>query len=156
MYVKITNGTVDTYPYSIGQLRRDNPNTSFPKQIPNSTLESYDVYPVVRTDPPSVDESTQNAEKNTNPTLVDGSWTLGWTITSKTTEEITAFNAEKSNENRVKRNILLGKSDWTQMNDSPLTNEQKTAWATYRQELRDISDLDAWPNLADDDWPVAP
>jgi hypothetical protein len=42
------------------------------------------------------------------------------------------------------------------MNDSPLKNEAKTAWATYRQELRDLTDLDAWPNLADEDWPVEP
>ena len=58
--------------------------------------------------------------------------------------------------NRAKRNQLLADSDWTQMNDSPLANETKTAWATYRQELRDLSDLAAWPNLGDDDWPVAP
>jgi len=57
---------------------------------------------------------------------------------------------------REKRNAKLSDSDWTQMNDSPLTNEQKTAWATYRQELRDISDLDAWPNLANEDWPLEP
>lgn len=57
---------------------------------------------------------------------------------------------------RITRNKILAESDWTQMNDSPLNNEMKTAWATYRQELRDLSDLDAWPNLADDDWPVAP
>ena len=42
------------------------------------------------------------------------------------------------------------------MNDSPLANDVKTAWATYRQELRDLSDLDEWPNLEDADWPVAP
>ena len=54
------------------------------------------------------------------------------------------------------RDLLLRESDWTQANDSPLSNDVKTQWATYRQELRDISDLDAWPNIADDDWPVAP
>mgnify|MGYP002622172932 FL=1 len=59
-------------------------------------------------------------------------------------------------ENRRKRNELLSESDWTQMNDSQLSNEAKTAWATYRQELRDLSDLAAWPNLEDADWPLAP
>ena len=66
------------------------------------------------------------------------------------------LDAKVAETNRKTRNDLLTDSDWTQMNDSPLTNEDKTAWATYRQELRDISDLDAWPNLGDDDWPVAP
>jgi hypothetical protein len=32
---------------------------------------------------------------------------------------------------------LLAASDWTQMPDSPLTDEQRAAWATYRQALRD-------------------
>jgi hypothetical protein len=59
-------------------------------------------------------------------------------------------------QHRATRNQLLADSDWTQFNDSPLSNEAKTAWATYRQELRDLSDLDAWPNLADEDWPVKP
>ena len=49
--------------------------------------------------------------------------------------------------NRAKRNQLLADSDWTQMNDSPLTNELKTAWATYRQSLRDITADESWPNV---------
>jgi len=39
---------------------------------------------------------------------------------------------------RRRRDNLLSASDWTQMPDSPLTAEQKTAWATYRQQLRDL------------------
>ena len=66
------------------------------------------------------------------------------------------LDAKTAEGHRTTRNKLLADSDWTQINDSPLSNEDKTAWATYRQELRGITDLDAWPNLADDDWPVAP
>lgn len=36
------------------------------------------------------------------------------------------------------RNFLLQDSDWTQTNDSPLSDEQKQLWKTYRQKLRDI------------------
>lgn len=44
---------------------------------------------------------------------------------------------------RRKRNSLLTQSDWTQMPDSPLSEEKKTEWAVYRQQLRDITiDLD--------------
>jgi len=32
----------------------------------------------------------------------------------------------------------LRECDWTQFADSPLTVEQKQAWATYRQALRDL------------------
>lgn len=36
------------------------------------------------------------------------------------------------------RTALLRDSDWTQVNDSPLTDQEKQAWATYRQALRDL------------------
>jgi len=156
MHVKTTNGTVDTYPYNVGQLRRDNPNTSFPKQIPDEMLESYGVHPVVYADMPSIDNRTQKTEQADEPTLVGGVWTIGWVVSDKTAEQIAEWDSNTGEANRNKRNELLADTDWTQMNDSPLTNEAKTAWATYRQELRQITDLDAWPNLADDDWPVEP
>lgn len=38
---------------------------------------------------------------------------------------------------RAQRNRLLNASDWTQTLDAPLTDEQRAAWATYRQALRD-------------------
>jgi len=41
---------------------------------------------------------------------------------------------------RNHRNNLLIESDWTQNNDSPLSDSVKTKWVTYRQELRDFMD----------------
>ena len=156
VYVKVENSQVAEYPYSIRSLRNDNPNTSFPKTMSNNALANWGVYPVTISDIPSYTARTQNVEQNTSPTLVDGTWTLSWTVSSKTSEETTKFDEGVAEDNRRIRNDLLADSDWTQMNDSPLANDVKTQWATYRQELRDMSDLDAWPNIADDDWPVAP
>jgi len=39
---------------------------------------------------------------------------------------------------RATRNVLLADNDWTQLADSPLVDEVKVEWATYRQELRDL------------------
>jgi hypothetical protein len=39
---------------------------------------------------------------------------------------------------RQKRDALLKSSDWVMMSDSPIAD--KTAWQTYRQELRDITE----------------
>lgn len=153
MYAKITNGNVDTYPYSVGQLRRDNPNTSFPKKIPSDMLESYDVYTVVYTDIPSIDDRTQKAEQEATPTLVGGNWTVGWTTTDKTAEEIQEWDDNIAAGNRSKRNSLLTESDWTQVADAPV---DATAWATYRQALRDITTHANWPNLEPNDWPTQP
>lgn len=43
------------------------------------------------------------------------------------------------------RNQILTNSDWTQLEDAPLTQEEKDHWATYRQYLRDIPKLFATP-----------
>ena len=40
---------------------------------------------------------------------------------------------------RQERNYKLLMSDWTQGVDSPLTDEKKAEWATYRQTLRDLT-----------------
>lgn len=39
---------------------------------------------------------------------------------------------------RKERNAALGASDWTQLADSPLDAGQKTAYATWRDDLRDL------------------
>jgi hypothetical protein len=48
---------------------------------------------------------------------------------------------------RTQRDNLLKKSDWTQLSDVALTAEKKTEWATYRQELRDITNSPDFPNV---------
>ena len=55
---------------------------------------------------------------------------------------------------RSHRNILLAKSDWTQVPDSSLTNEDRAAWRVYRQALRDITKTCTSPS--DVIWPVSP
>ena len=45
---------------------------------------------------------------------------------------------------RAWRNRNLAASDWTQLPDSPA---DKTAWAIYRQELRDLPAQNANPKL---------
>jgi hypothetical protein len=40
---------------------------------------------------------------------------------------------------RDKRDKLLTATDWTQVTDSPLTDENKEEWREYRQKLRDIT-----------------
>ena len=45
MYVKANNGVAEIYPYSIGLLRKDNPNTSFPKNPSDELLAEWGVFP---------------------------------------------------------------------------------------------------------------
>lgn len=55
---------------------------------------------------------------------------------------------------RAPRNYLLAQSDWTQLADAPLTQEQKTAWSAYRQALRDVPSHFNSPEEVV--WPSAP
>ena len=58
---------------------------------------------------------------------------------------------------RNKRNELLKESDWTQVNDCPLSDLKKQEWSTYRQELRDLpSSQQAIDNIADVIFPTIP
>ena len=53
---------------------------------------------------------------------------------------------------RYTRTERLGRCDWTMLTDSKLSEEKKTAWANYRQELRDLpatADITKWGT---DDW----
>jgi len=57
-------------------------------------------------------------------------------------------------EAQARRRRLLMESDWTQIPNGPLTAEQQTAWATYRQELRDITAQPDYPFTIV--WPTPP
>lgn len=52
---------------------------------------------------------------------------------------------------KQRRNSLLLASDWTQLPDVPIAT--KEAWATYRQQLRDITDQPDPFNVV---WPTPP
>lgn len=52
------------------------------------------------------------------------------------------------------RDLLMGLTDYTQAADSPLAEEQRAAWATYRQALRDLPA--AYSGDGPIPWPVAP
>ena len=61
---------------------------------------------------------------------------------------------EKEQAARNERNLKLTFTDWTQLPDAPLTAEQKAAYATYRQALRDIPEQAGFPDAIE--WPEEP
>ena len=152
MYVKIISGSVDEYPYTVEKLRKDNPNTSFPKSITDSMLADWGVYPVTQLDAPSITVRTKTNTLNAAPTLVDSVWTLGWTTSDKTSDETATYDAEMANDNRAVRNDRLSDTDFYALSDVTMSSDM----ATYRQALRDLPSHSNWPNLASDDWPTKP
>jgi len=57
---------------------------------------------------------------------------------------------------RFFRGLALKDTDWTQMPDSPLSAEKKAELAQFRQDLRDLTKHENWPNITLDDFPVDP
>ena len=57
-------------------------------------------------------------------------------------------------EAREKRDKLLSETDWTQLSDSPLSDELREAYRIYRQALRDIPSQESFP--ASIIWPELP
>ena len=58
---------------------------------------------------------------------------------------------------RRQRDRLLTESDWTQANDTPLTDANVAKWKTYRTSLRDLpSDQSSKTKYSDITWPTKP
>ena len=102
-YAKINNGQIDVYPYSIGELRRANPNTSFPDSISDEILTEYGVVVIVDHPAPSYDRETQKVEQATVPVLENGSWVIGWSIVNFTADELAEKVADLKTQQQTKR-----------------------------------------------------
>jgi hypothetical protein len=84
-YLKITDGAVTQYPYSLSQFRQDNPDTSFPREIGDALLAEWSVYKVTAVPRPA-STLTQDAVEQT-PQLVNGVWTQVWAMVDVSPEE---------------------------------------------------------------------
>jgi hypothetical protein len=148
MHVKAINGVVESYPYSIGNLRKDNPHVSFPKNPTPEMLATWNVYPVEPVGAPSVDR-TQDV-KEVYPVYNNG-WKQTWVVTQATAGEIAERTQAQAERIRSDRDERLVKTDWTQVADAPV---DQAAWAAYRQALRDIPQQEGFPWTID--WPNTP
>ena len=147
MYLRIINNTID-YPYSLQKLRDDNPYTSFPSEMTESLMNEFNIHEVRQT--PMPNDYTKNISEGT-PILVEGVYYQNWEQTNASESEINSRIQIKWEEIRQIRNELLQECDWTQLND--IATEIKTAWQSYRQELRDVTTQSNPFSIV---WPVKP
>jgi len=139
-HLKLTNGQPEIY--SIGQLRRDNPKTSFPKVPSDALLADWGVYPYTVQDQPTVDYMTQTL-KQTALAEVNGAWTQGW--------EVSNLPVEDAGRNiRSQRDNLLQQTDWMALIDVTM----EPYWREYRQQLRDMTAQEGYPYSVI--WPTKP
>ena len=83
---------------------------------------------------------------------VEGKYVVNGQIVPRPQAELDAEDLEQSwFKLRGNRNHLLSQSDWTQVPDAPV---DAAAWATYRQQLRDLPANTTDPRNVE--WPVPP
>ena len=143
LLVKISNGEVAQYPYTLNDLRREHSHTSFPKTISEETLAKYGVYSVTLLTQPNYDYLVQSPVLSTVPYLDVDSWKLSYTVEDQP-QEIAEENI------RSTRNQLLDDTDWMATTDNTLSAEM----TSYRQALRDITSQTGFPYSVE--WPVKP
>jgi hypothetical protein len=97
MYIKLTNSAPETY--SIGQLKADNPQVSFPATVPEDVLAEYNVYPVTPTEPPTSTE-TEVAEDAGYLQLADNSWVQAWRVRPMTEQELADLAQQKDEQRK--------------------------------------------------------
>ena len=148
LLIKATNDTVEQYPYSVGLLRKENPNTSFPKQVSASDMASFNVYPVTEVTPTVSD--TQKLVKVWTPTLVDGAWVLAHEAVDLTSDDIAEATAVLAANAREQRDALLAATDFYALSDVVMTSDM----TTYRSDLRAVPDQENFPSAIT--WPTAP
>jgi hypothetical protein len=151
MYVLAPNQIVEKFPYSIGDLRKDNPQVSFPRNPSAETLAAFNVFLVVSTGA-QYESATQVANQEGCAYNAERQrWETTWVVRDKTADELQAEFDRKADDVRAQRNSKLAASDWTQLADSAA---DKAAWAKYRQALRDISKQAGFPSTIV--WPEMP
>ena len=155
---------------TISQFKAEHPTTSFPKQITTAILDNYG-YDAVLNGAAAEVTAPYGVSTRDGVEEINGQWftrfVAGPIFTDTTDDEgnvTTAADNEAAYRARVdanagtsvraERDKKLTDTDWTQMTDSPLSDSDKTAWATYRQSLRDLPTASGFPHTMT--WPEEP
>lgn len=149
----VQNGSITKYPIGYGEIRRKFPNTSFAMPLEDQDLSGFGVVKVHPKPQPHVDNKLERLEEGA-PVLEQGIWIQHWNIIPLSDEEKQQLEDGQKSAVRADRNQRLADCDWTQFNDSPLSEESKLAWQVYRQELRDITLQQGFPHNVV--WPTKP
>ena len=132
----------------VGDYRQLFPNTSFPASGPSSQfMVDNGCLPVNLFK--EHDRMTQKLSQVAP--YVENNEVFTVQVESLTEDEIASATSSKASQMRSNRNRLLADCDWTQISDATV---DKAIWATYRQELRDISSQAGFP--WEITWPTQP
>ena len=149
---------------SQGEVRKMFPNVSLPRLWDEGVLNYLGVDPVFESPTPTTTRY-QTAYKD-GVEFKNNKWMWKWTIGPVFTDnkEATAaeqqaayvqrIDDEQATRIRADRDKRLAETDWTQLIDSPFSNDTNGVWQAYRQALRDVPSQEGFP--WDVTWPEVP
>lgn len=137
MYVLAPNQIVEKFPYSINDLKSDNPGTSFPKNPTAATLAEFGVFPVLSTGAQynsatqvaTQDGCAYNAERQR--------WETTWTVRDKTADELAADETQ-----RVAQ-IESQRAEAYRTESDPLFFKSQRGEATQQEWLDKVAEIKA-------------
>jgi len=149
------------------EFRRINAGTSFPAVLNTEIFDSFGYDPVLEGPQATTIPPYQYSQRD-GVVEVDGKWFTHYiagpifhdytddkgvvhTAAEQYEEYCFAKDAEQGKVVRTDRNKRLAECDWTQLPDAPV---DPAPWATYRQELRDVTDQPGFP--WEITWPTEP
>lgn len=133
MYIKLKNGNIEKYPYSLNELTRDNPNTSFPSEIPDSLAAEFEVFPVTQADYPQVDYTKTVIENS--PNLMNGGWYQDYTVVDATETEIASRKVELNNQ------AIINRADAYRTESDPLFFKWQRGESTEQEWLDKVNEI---------------
>ena len=87
MYAKIVNNQVSSYPYSISELRKENPNVSFPEDA-LSREDVSSLYGIVEVQSTEKPFGSGYKPVEGSPVNEDGVWKQSWSLVVKDKSEV--------------------------------------------------------------------
>jgi hypothetical protein len=141
MLIQLQDGIPTGNPVTVENFRMLYPQTSFPAYLTPSDVEPYEFGVYDYSQMP--DAGAYQKVTEGIPIRNDfGIWKQNWQIVEMSADEKAKADQQKAVEVRGERNFRLTVSDWTQLSDAPVDS---VAWASYRQELRDITTQEGFP-----------
>lgn len=132
-----------------GEFRAMFPNTGFPAQLTEQIINDFGGDVVF--EGPQAQPTRYQVGFRDGVEQINGKWFTKYSVADMDDEVKAALDAQQAKSVRDDRTNRLSECDWTQLADAPV---DKTAWATYRQALRDVTTQEGFPWSVS--WPVKP
>jgi hypothetical protein len=128
------------------QVRKANPNTSFPSTFSSSVLTDFGLLVLDFDAKPSATDSQKVIEGDIE--VRDDVAYQTYAVADKSAEKIASELDGKKANVRAQRDAQLSATDWAILPDTALSDANKTIYTNYRTALRDVPAQSGFPDNA--------